>query len=232
MKTKNQAGVYQILGQLSLTNKQYSDAIQMLEKAVSIDPNISSVYLLIGNAHAARKNFDAAIAQYGKALEKDPKSLQAQMLIGIVLDIRGERAKANTYYQRILDINRNFAPAANNLAWNYAEYGGDIDVALTLAQKARERNDSEPSYADTLGWILYKKKVYNSAIELFKESTAGFKDTNPTVLYHLGMAYRKIGNEMLAKEALGKSLRVGSKFAELSDATNAMHELQSGRGTQ
>ena len=46
--------------------------------------------------------------------------------------------KANGYYQKVLDLNKNFAPAANNLAYNYAQYGGNLDVALGLAQKARE----------------------------------------------------------------------------------------------
>ena len=59
--------------------------------------------------------------------------------------------KANGYYQKVLDLNKNFAPAANNLAYNYAQYGGNVDVALGLAQKAREVNPNDASIADTLG---------------------------------------------------------------------------------
>ena len=52
-RTQNQAAVYQLLGQLSLGKKEYGRAIQQLEKAVELNPNLSSAYLLIGNAYAA-----------------------------------------------------------------------------------------------------------------------------------------------------------------------------------
>ena len=100
-------------------------------------------------------------------------------------ELKGEKEKARGYYQKVLDINKNFAPAANNLAWNYAEDGGNIDIALGLAQRAREINPNDPSIADTLGWIYYKKGAYELALSLLKESAEGFKNSNPTVLYHL-----------------------------------------------
>jgi len=39
----------------------------------------------------------------------------------------------------------------NNLAYNYVQYGGNLDVALGLAQKAREVNSTDAGIADTLG---------------------------------------------------------------------------------
>ena len=97
-----------------------------------------------------------------------------------------------------MDLKSNFAPAANNLAYNYAQHGGNLDVALGLAQKAREANPNDPGIADTLGWIHYKKGTYATAVALLKESNEKFKGQNPTVLYHLGLAYDKSGEEKLA----------------------------------
>jgi len=154
-----------------------------------------------------------------------PGAIQAQMLMATMYELKGQKDKANEYYRKILEINKNFAPAANNLAWNYAEHGGNLDTALWLAQKAREANPNEPSYADTLGWIHYKKRNYDTAVALLKESSENFKNSNPTVLYHLGRAHQKAGQKEPAAEALKRALVLNPNFAEAEDAKRALQEL-------
>ncbi len=147
------------------------------------------------------------------------------MLLGVLYDRKQQHDQANRYYQKVLDLDKNSAPAANNLAWNYAQYGGNLDSALTLAQKARELSPDDEGIADTLGWIYYKKGAYLTAIGLLKESSLKFKDLNPTVLYHLGMAYSKKGDTALAKESFSKALRLNQNFREAKDAKQALDEI-------
>jgi tetratricopeptide (TPR) repeat protein len=118
------------------------------------------------------------------------------------------------------------APAANNLAWNYAHQGGNIDIALSLAQRARELDSNNPVYADTLGWIQYKKGSYGMALEMLKESNEKYKSMNPTILYHLGLAYQKTGDNLRAKESLTKALAVGQAFSEADEARSALSALK------
>jgi tetratricopeptide (TPR) repeat protein len=224
-KTKNQAGVYQLLGQLSLGTKEYAKAIEYLEKAVEMNPNLSSAYFSIGNAYAAQQKFDTAIEQYEKVSKKNPKALQPLMMVGMLYDMKKQPQKANGYYQKVLELNKNFAPAANNLAYNYAQNGGNLDVALNLAQRARELNPNDPGIADTLGWIHYKKRTYATAIGLLKESNEKFKGANPTVLYHLGLAYEKNGEEKLARESLQKALALGQNFSEAAEAKKLLESM-------
>ena len=223
--SKNPAGIHQLLGQMSFSVKEYGKAIEYLERAVSQNPELTAAYYTIGNAYAAQKRFDAALDQYRKVVTKNPKAIPAYMMIGTLYDRQKQPAKANEAYQKILDIDKNFAPAANNLAWNYAEHGGNIDVALTLAQKAREARANDPSVADTLGWIHFKKKSYPTAIALFKESSEKFKDNNPTVLYHLAQAHDKNGEEELARQSLKKALALNAEFSELQDAKKLLASL-------
>ena len=74
------------------------------------------------------------------------------------------------------DTEPRFAPAANNLAWLYSEHGGDKEKALELAQRAKEAAPDDPHISDTLGWILYKRGVYQRAVGLLKESAAKLPD--------------------------------------------------------
>jgi tetratricopeptide (TPR) repeat protein len=64
---------------------------------------------------------------------------------------------------------------------------------------------------DTLGWVYYKKGLYDSAIGEFKSSlskTAG----NPTVIYHLGLAYHQKGESDKARSELKRALELSGSF--------------------
>ena len=58
-------------------------AIEYLEKAVNLKPDLFSAYFLIGNAYAAQKKFDTAIEQYEKVSKKNPKAIQPLMMTGL-----------------------------------------------------------------------------------------------------------------------------------------------------
>jgi len=225
-KTKNQGAVYELMGRHKLAAKDYTAGIELLEKAVERRPDLLSAYYTIGNAYAAQGKFDVAIDQYQKVSAKQPQNLPPLMMTAILYELKKDHRKANEYYQKILDVNKNYTPAANNLAWNYTQYGGNLDVALTLAQKAREFNPNDPGIADTLGWIYYKKGIYQTALGLLKESNEKYGGQNPTVLYHLSLALEKNNEKALAQETVKKALVVNREFPEASDAKKLRERLQ------
>ena len=229
-KTKNKAEVYQLLGQLSVNQQDYEKALSYLEQAVALKPDLFSAAHLIASTYMAQKKFDQAIAESEKIIQKNPGGISSYMLLGVLHDQTQQYDKANGYYRKVLDLDKDHALAANNLAWNHAQYGEDLDMALTLAQKARELSPNDENIAHTLGWIYYKKRVYLSAIGLLKESSEKFKDRNPTVLYHLGMAYSKKGDNALAKESLLKALKLDQNFREAKEAKQALDEIAAKTG--
>ncbi|MBI5745822.1 MAG: tetratricopeptide repeat protein, partial [Nitrospirae bacterium] len=133
--------------------------------------------------------------------------------------------KAKIEYEVALKIDPKFAPAANNLAWNYSEHGGNLDVALSLAETAREKLPEDPSIADTLGWIYYKKGAYLRSISLLKEGAEKL-ESNPLVRYHLGMAYYKNGDKDQAKKELAASLKQNSNYPGADEAKRVLQELK------
>jgi len=129
------------------------------------------------------------------------------------------------YYQKALKINPKFAPAANNLAYLYAEKGGNVDEALNLAQSAKEQFPEDPHISDTLGWVYYKKNVFSRAIVYLKEANDKIQN-NPMMRYHLGMAYYKNGEKENAKRELKKALELDSKFEGAEEAKEALSKLK------
>jgi tetratricopeptide (TPR) repeat protein len=147
------------------------------------------------------------------------------VLLGILHTLQKEYPTANGYFQKALEISPTFAPAANNLAWNYAEHGGNIDVALSLAQTAKAQSPDDPTVADTLGWIYYKKHAYDYAIKQLEESIKRMPD-NPMMHYHLGMALYKKGEAPSARQALQRALQLQKDFPGAEEAKQVLAELR------
>jgi tetratricopeptide (TPR) repeat protein len=115
--------------------------------------------------------------------------------------------------------------AANNLAWIYAEDGGNLDVALGLAQTAKSRLPDSPEATDTLGWVYYKKGLASLAVPVFRENVDK-APKNPVYQYHLGLAHAKSGNKEEARKALEQALALDPKFDGSADAQRVLAGLR------
>ena len=170
-------------------------------------------------------SIEKAIEEFNTSIQKAPDSLPAHMGLGIIYETQKKYDKAKEYYQKALKINPKFAPAANNLAYLYAETGGNIDEALTLAQAAKEQFPDDPNISDTLGWVYYKKNIFGRAIVYLREANEKVTD-NPTIHYHLGMAYFKNGDKENAKKELRKALELDPKFLSADEARETLKQLK------
>ena len=130
-------------------------------------------------------------------------------------------------YRKALAIDQNSPIAANNLAWIYAEYGkGNLDEAIRYAQGTVQRFPNVPGFADTLGWVYYKKGLYGPAVEQLQKAVA--KDgNNPVYRYHLGMALAGSGDKVGARRELEQALRLGEgkNFTQAEEVQKALATL-------
>jgi tetratricopeptide (TPR) repeat protein len=139
-------------------------------------------------------------------------------------------------YRKALTKDENAIFAANNLAWLYAEYGkGNLDEAVRLAQGIVQTHPEVPSFADTLGWVYYKKGLYGAAAEQLKkavtidEAEARRSNSTPSPIYryHLGMALAGKGDKAGARREIEAALRLSekTKFAETDEARKTLATL-------
>lgn len=105
----------------------------------------------------------------------------------------------------------------NNLAYLYAQLDKNLNQALELARKAKEKMLNHPAIIDTLGWVYYKKKLYDSAVGEFKASLK-LNPYNPIFHYHLGLAYHKQLKLKKADEAFKKALEIQDDFEGADEA--------------
>ena len=80
---------------------------------------------------------------------------------------------------------------------------------------------------DTLGWTLFKKGNYDEALGYFLEAS-NYLPEEPTIRYHLGLAYHKKGMKEPAREHLEKAVLLGEKahFHEMKEARNLLEGIK------
>ena len=170
--------IYTLLGQLYSRQRNDTEAEAAFKKALELDEGTVRAHLDLASLYVRKKAYDQAIALYEDLLKRNPKLVPGYTSAGMIYDAKGERQKANEYYQKALKIDPKFVPALNNLAWNYAEHGGNLTTALAHAKNAQEAEPNNPEVADTLGWIYFRTQDYSKAVNLLKESTEKIPD-NP-----------------------------------------------------
>jgi tetratricopeptide (TPR) repeat protein len=209
---------YADLGDLATTEK-------LLQQAITTDPNNLDAYALLGQLYARQQRLPEATAQFEKWAEKQPKSVGAVTIVGVLLDMQNRTSDARAKYERALEIDPRAPVAANNLAWIYAETGGNLDMALQLAQIAKSQLPDQPDVNDTLGWIYHKKGLSSLAVSPLLQSIE--KDPKNAVYhYHLGMAYASNGDKDKARASLEKALTLDPNFNGAAQARETLSGLK------
>lgn len=216
--------LHNLLGQLWMQEKNGDQAETAFKKAIDLDHSFLAPYMNLGQAYQLSGKTDQALKEFETVLAKDPQAIKAHMLLGIIYESRKDFDKARERYETVLKLNPQFAPAANNLAWDIAERGGNLDMALSYAQTAREQKPDDPQIADTLGWVYYKKNAFLLAVGLLKEAAEKLP-TQPIVLYHYGMAQHKNGDATAAKKALQAALKLNQNFPGSDEAKKVLEGL-------
>jgi cellulose synthase operon protein C len=231
-KVPDNSSFYDLLGTALFNAKHDSKGAEAaLMKAAELDKNNSDALLKLGRVQVANGSTDAGIATYQKSIQDNPREATFYILLGELYESKHDWEKAKQAYQKALDLRPDNPVASNNLAYVMLETGGNVDVALSLAQTARRGLPDSPNAADTLGWVLYQKGAYQSAIDLFQEALRlAEKDKVPedaTFQYHLGLAYEKTNQHALAKQHLERVLKINPNYSSAEDVRKLLSQLRS-----
>ena len=231
-KSPNNSGFYDLLGTAFFYNKKdLAGAAAAFQKATELDKNNSDAQFKLVQVQAAKGSTDAAIATCRQALTNNPNEPGFYILLGDLYQAKRDWNSATEAYQKALAISPENPLASNDLASVMLQSGGNLDVALSLAQTARRGMPQSPAVAETLGWIYYQKGAYHSAVDSLREalrlSQQNSSPDNPQLHYHLGMAYAKSGQPTLARQQLQQALRLDPNSGDAQDARKQLAELKS-----
>jgi Flp pilus assembly protein TadD len=166
---------------------------------------------MLGQLYLQQRRLDEARTEFEGMVRRDPSAVGARTMVGWLLEAQGKRDDARKSYEATVNGTKNAPVASNNLAFIYADQGTNLDVALQLATSAKQSLPDDPSVDDTIGWIYYKKNLMSLAVRPLRDSLRKRPD-NAEVLYHLGMTYAKLGDEVNARGTLERALQLDPKI--------------------
>ena len=227
-KSPNNANFYDLLGTALFNGKKdLPGAEAALRKAIDLDKTNTDALEKLGKVQVTEGSADKALALYQQSLKDNPREVTFYILSGELYEAKKDWDHAKGMYQQALSISPDHPLASNNLAYVILEQGGNVDVAMGLAQTARRGMPDSPNAADTLGWAYYQKGIYGSAISQFQEALRlGEKRGDPEdaeLHYHLGLAYQKDNKTGLARQQLEKAVKLRPDNADARKALSELH---------
>jgi putative PEP-CTERM system TPR-repeat lipoprotein len=173
---------------------------------------LASLRLAAGDVEAARRGLEHWLAD-------QPGDLGARIMLADAM-LRGTDVSQAIAQYESMATSAN-PVVLNNLAWLYMERGDAR--ALSVAERAYEVAPHNGDIADTFGWILVLSGQPERAIDYIRQS-ADQRPTNPTIRYHLAIAYLDSGQTDAGRQALEEAVAMG-EFPEIDDARARLAEL-------
>jgi len=206
------APIQQLLGQALLATGDHAQARVAFAAAKTADPKSFEADLSLVQVDALERKWEDAEKRLKAILAVNDSSPTAHLWLGVVQEVKGNHTAAVEQFRRAEAADPNNPQTINNLAYLLAEYGNAPDEALQYAQKAVELAPDQPDYCDTLGWALYHKGLYPSAVKYLERASS--KPDNVVWKYHLAMAYAKAGDLNHSRATLEAALKLNPNVPE------------------
>jgi len=216
------------LGNTAVRLGKFDLALSQFEKVLSAVPKntraAGDLYFRIGETYRRKGDLNNAVIAFQKAREILPESAIAASGLAQTLDAAHRKPEARQAYEQALKLNPRDAVALNNLAYLLAETDGDLNEALTLAQRAKQILPNMLEVSDTLGVIYLKKNLNDNALQIFRDLVAK-QPSHPTYRYHLGVALSKRGDKLQAVKELQQALKDNPSQEEQSRIRELLEKL-------
>lgn len=202
---------------LAMSRGQYAIAIAAFRNALSREESTGNA-LALARAHLAAGEAAKAATFLQGWVKARPNDLQAQRALAETQFRAGQLPAARESYAKVVAAQPDDAATLNNYA-NLLQQLKD-PAAQEAAERALKLSPGNPSYTDTLGWILVQKGQVDAGLRHLREARLRNPE-NGEIRFHLAYALSKTGRTAEAKEELGAAL-IGPGRVTGSEAVNQL----------
>jgi len=217
----NRPSLYTTLGRIDWIAGKRSLAKASYEHALALDHEFSAALFGLGLLARDRGETDKALDLLNRAQahtsNADPYVIAADILVK-----QRHRDAAVAQLRKAIELFPTHTGALNNLAWELAEGGTDLDEALELARRS-VRLSPDANALDTLGWVHFRRAEFQQAQAAFESSLQ--KRDDPIVHYHLGLVLQERGDTSAARQQFELALSAKSAFPGADDVRSALDRL-------
>lgn len=199
------APLQELYGDWSRAAGNHEAAREAYRAAKAADPNLVDADLALALLDAQDQRVDAARQTLTAVLQSHPADIKALLMLATIQP----PPDAIPLYRQVLQVDSKNAFALNNLAYLLA--GSDPDDALKYAEQAVEITPDSASAQDTIGWIFYRKGIYDRAAAYLR--TAVDRAPTPRHQFHLALCYLKTGELVQGRQLMAAALAKDPKLS-------------------
>lgn len=198
------------LSSLELALENYQLALDMVNKALKIDPNYAEAYYLKGFIYLDGGDTTKAISSFRTAVEVNSDHYDSYIMLG-KLYASEKHEYARNYYDNALRIRPNSIEALYNKGI-YLQSIEEYDEAYLIYDQIIDQDSSSYFAYYNRGYImLISDSSYSGAIEEFEKSLK-FYPYYFEAFYNIGLCYENQGNYKKAEEYYKKSLKINPQY--------------------
>ena len=196
------------IGGFNVWRENYEKAMNLLDKVTEGE----RLYITFGKAWG-EGDYAKAKENVTQLLELYPADKRVLLDAGIFYaSVDNDFEKAIQYYQKVLEIDEEFAPAYNYMGGAYAALD-NLDAAEEAYKKYAELIPNRPDPYDSLAWLLKDRGKFDESIEQYKKAY----ETDPLYIW----ALRGIGQNYIFKGEFEKAREFYQKMYDEAPNINA-----------
>jgi len=200
-------------------------AQQVLQEAISLQPEDATLYQALAVAHAELKDYPAAIAALQKAIERDTTDEDLYYYLGHLYDKAGMFDESIAAMRSVLARNADNADALNFIGYLYAERGLRLREARTLIKKALELKPDDGYIMDSLGWVYFRMGRLKKALHYLERAHERVPE-DPTIAEHLGDVWQRLDKPEKALELYRRSRELAPDRPGVQEKINTLDQAQ------
>jgi tetratricopeptide (TPR) repeat protein len=200
------------LGIAALQKHAYAHAKEYLAKALELNPNYADLRLHYGRACQKLGENSAARDAYAQALEINPKFAKARFYYGLTLYELLDLDKGYSEISAAVQAEPAFRTALLDEAID-KHLARDYVAAASLFERVAETDVDDISYHVRLGTDLYRRGMYDQAIDELGKALA-LNANYADIHNHLAIAHNAKGDHENAIKEFREALRINPRYIE------------------
>ena len=199
-------------------------AEEALKRGLAATDGDLTLKMNLARLYSKRAAYDDALKLYDGILAEKPDLKSVIFAKASIHDVMGDKKKAQNLYERLLNLDENYLPALNNLAYLLLDVYADNRRALELASKGFRMKPNDPRIIDTLGYALLKNGQAEKAIA-FLEKAASLMPEETEIRIHLARAYKAAGRNNEAMASLTAIQEMDARDSQLQEVETLLKGL-------
>jgi predicted O-linked N-acetylglucosamine transferase (SPINDLY family) len=194
-----------LLGLLAHQSNQNAIAVDLVQRAIQVGPNVATFYNTLGVALKALGRFDEAVQAFDRCIQLQPQYEEPWFNVAGVFSMHDQHARADECLRRAIELRPSYAMAWCALG-NSLVKQGRLPEGTDAYRKAVEVS---PEFADgwnNLGNMMQQQGLLIEAVECYDRALAvnpnhiSSMDNRGTALCHLGQIDEALASYRRAME--------------------------------